>query len=61
MTAALISQCCHDSRCAGFAFFGIYGTERNLNWLTEVEAVVPKGAAVSRFQMHMRQRERMTA
>lgn len=28
---------------SGFAFFGIYGTERNLEWLDEVQAAVPKG------------------
>lgn len=28
---------------AGFAFFGIYGTERNMKWLEEVQASVPKG------------------
>jgi hypothetical protein len=30
-------------RRAGFAFFGIYGTERNKQWLQQVEAGVPKG------------------
>ena len=36
-------------RRAGFAFFGIYGTERNLNWLSEVEAEVRKGAPCTVF------------
>ena len=31
-------------RRAGFAFFGIYGTERNKEWLAQVEAVVAKSA-----------------
>jgi hypothetical protein len=31
-------------RRAGFAFFGIFGTERNNNWLAEVEESIPKGA-----------------
>ena len=30
-------------RRAGFAFFGIYGTERNARWLEQVEEAVPKG------------------
>jgi hypothetical protein len=30
-------------RRAGFAFFGMYGTERNKQWLQSVEAAVPKG------------------
>jgi hypothetical protein len=34
-------------RRAGFSFFGIYGTERNMGWLTEVEAALPKGPASS--------------
>jgi len=31
-------------RRAGFAFFGIYGTERNLQWLAQIESQVPKSA-----------------
>ena len=31
-------------RRAGFAFFGIYGTERNPGWLAQVEALLRKGA-----------------
>jgi hypothetical protein len=31
-------------RRAGFAFFGIFGTERNPTWLEEVESCVRKGA-----------------
>jgi hypothetical protein len=34
-------------RRAAFAFFGIYGTERNKDWLQQVEASVPKGAPSS--------------
>jgi hypothetical protein len=33
-------------RRAGFAFFGVYGTERNMQWLQEVEAAVPKGERI---------------
>jgi hypothetical protein len=29
-------------RRAGFAFFGMFGTERNKEWLSQVEALVPK-------------------
>lgn len=31
-------------RRAGFTFFGVYGTERNMEWLQQVEDAVPKGA-----------------
>ena len=33
-----------NMRRAGFAFFGMYGTERNPSWLQEVQRAVPTGA-----------------
>lgn len=37
-------------RRAGFTFFGVFGTERNIQWLEEVEAEIPKGAAATTCQ-----------
>lgn len=35
-------------RRAGFTFFGVFGTERNTQWLEQVEAAVPKGMLSAR-------------
>lgn len=34
-------------RRAGFTFFGVFGTERNTQWLQQVEEAIPKGVCTN--------------
>ena len=39
-------------RRAGFTFFGVFGTERNMQWLQQVEDAVPKSSSPSVLLRH---------